>query len=101
MATIHHPELESVPLSAILSALSDPTRLEIVRRLSQGSCTCNDMGLEASKSAASHHIKVLRQAGVIHQRAEGTARITTLRREELEERFPGLLDSVLNATGPI
>ena len=101
MATIHHPDIETIPLSAVLAALSDPTRLEIVTKLAQGPCSCAEMDLDASKSAASHHIKVLRQAGVIHQRAEGTMRITALRRDELDARFPGLLDSVLNATGPI
>jgi DNA-binding transcriptional ArsR family regulator len=101
MATIHHPDLRSVPLSAVLAALSDPTRLEIVRRLAGGPCTCADMAIDASKSALSHHTKVLRQAGVIHQRAEGTSRVTALRREEMDERFPGLLAMVLNAEGPI
>lgn len=101
MATIHHPDIQSVPLSAVLAALSDPTRLEIVRRLAGGPCTCAEMPIDASKSALSHHTKVLRQAGVIHQRAEGTSRVTTLRREEMDERFPGLLDSVVTADGPL
>lgn len=101
MPTIHHPDLATIPLSAVLSALSDQTRLDIVRKLASGPCTCTDMDIDASKSALSHHVKVLRQAGLIHQRAEGTARITTLRQDELEARFPGLLGSVLNAEGPI
>ena len=100
MATIHHPNLDTVPLSALLAALSDPTRLEIVAKLAAGPCSCAEMDIDASKSALSHHVKVLRQAGVIHQRAEGTMRITTIRRDELDARFPGLLDSVLNASGP-
>jgi DNA-binding transcriptional ArsR family regulator len=104
MPTIHHPDLASVPLSAVLAALSDPTRLEVVRTLAQRGetgCSCADIGVLASKSALSHHMKVLRQAGVIHQRAEGTTRVTSLRRSELDERFPGLLGSVLDAPGPI
>ena len=104
MPTIHHPDLTSVPLSGVLAALSDPTRLEIVRRLDESGsagCVCADIGVEASKSALSHHFKVLRQAGVIHQEPQGTARITTLRRDELDDRFPGLLKSVLTATGPV
>jgi hypothetical protein len=40
---------------------------------------------------------VLREAGVVRQRSEGTARLNTLRREDLDARFPGLLDSVLRA----
>ncbi|USN99350.1 MAG: helix-turn-helix transcriptional regulator [Phycisphaeraceae bacterium] len=101
MATIHHPDIRTIPLSAVLAALSDPTRLEIVRSLAKKACTCGSLDIEASKSALSHHVKVLRQAGVIHQKAEGTSRVTTLRREELDARFPGLLDSVLRAKGPI
>ncbi|MEM1184057.1 MAG: metalloregulator ArsR/SmtB family transcription factor [Planctomycetota bacterium] len=104
MPTIHHPELDTVPLSAVLAALSDPTRLEIVKRLDESGsvgCVCADIGVDASKSALSHHFKVLRQAGVIHQEPQGTARITTLRREELDGRFPGLLVSVLSAEGPV
>jgi len=104
MPTIHHPELDTVPLSAVLAALSDPTRLEIVKRLDESGsvgCVCADIGVDASKSALSHHFKVLRQAGVIHQEPQGTARITTLRREELDGRFPGLLASVLSAEGPV
>jgi len=104
MPTIHHPSLETVPLSGVLAALSDPTRLEIVRRLEEAGaagCVCADIGIDASKSALSHHFKVLRQAGVIHQEPQGTARITTLRRDELNGRFPGLLASVLGAEGPV
>jgi hypothetical protein len=40
---------------------------------------------------------VLREAGVIHQRQEGTARLNTLRRDDLEARFPGLLTTILQA----
>ena len=52
-----------------------------------------------TKSTCTHHFKVLREAGVIRQRLEGTTRLNSLRREELEQRFPGLLGSVLRAAG--
>jgi DNA-binding transcriptional ArsR family regulator len=45
----------------------------------------------------SHHFKVLREAGVTHTRADGTKRMMSLRQIELEERFPGLLASILDA----
>ncbi len=102
MPTIHHPQLTSVPLSAALAALSDPTRLEIVRKLDaagDAGCVCSEVGVEGSKSALSHHFKVLRHAGIVHQRAEGTSRVMTLRRTEFDARFPGLLDSILSAGG--
>ena len=50
-----------------------------------------------SKSTLTHHFRVLREAGVIEQRADGTARLNSLRREDLEQRFPGLLDAVLGS----
>ena len=50
-----------------------------------------------TKSTCTHHFRVLREAGVIRQRVEGTTRLNSLRREDLDSRFPGLLDSVLQA----
>jgi DNA-binding transcriptional ArsR family regulator len=82
----------------VLHALSDPVRLEIVRYLATVDETpCSTLTSAVSKSTMSHHFKVLREAGVTHTRADGTKRLITLRREELEQRFPGLLDSVLHA----
>lgn len=100
MPSIHHPDLADVPLTAVLAALADTTRLEVVRRLATGEKCCADVDINTSKSALSHHMKVLRQAGIIHQRAEGTQRITSLRRADLERRFPGLLATVLGDAGP-
>ncbi len=54
-----------------------------------------------AKSTASHHFRVLRAAGVIHMRPEGTLYVNSLRRGDLDARFPGLLDAVLRAPGPI
>jgi DNA-binding transcriptional ArsR family regulator len=56
-----------------------------------GERTCGSFDLPVTKSTCTHHFKVLREAGVIHQRQEGTSRLNTLRREDLEARFPGLL----------
>ena len=58
------------------------------------------MGLSITKSTATHHFRVLRDAGVIHQVEDGTARLNSLRREDLDARFPGLLDAVLGAAVP-
>ena len=92
----HHPARAELELSAVLHALSDPARLEIVRRLADGdepSCGMFELGL--SKATLSHHFKVLRDAGLIETRADGQRRLNTLRRGELDEQFPGLLDAVL------
>jgi DNA-binding transcriptional ArsR family regulator len=97
---LHHPELADIDLPSLLHALSDPARLEIVRSLAacvSGSLACKAIELPVSKATASHHFKVLRLAGVIAQRDEGTRRLSWLRHDDLERRFPGLLDSVLRA----
>jgi DNA-binding transcriptional ArsR family regulator len=80
----------------VLHALSDPVRLEIVRALDESAeLACGRLQPPVSKSTLSHHLKVLREAGVTRTRAEGTQRLVSLRADELEARFPGLLDCVL------
>ena len=83
----------------VLHALSDPVRLEIVRILADDGheVACGHMGLPVGKSTSSHHLRVLREAGVVRARDEGTRRFYQLRRDDLDRRFPGLLDSVLHA----
>lgn len=100
---IEHPERAQIALPAVLHALSDPVRLMIVAGLDAGqdiAPSCVSFALPVTKSTCTHHFKVLREAGVIHQRADGTARRNTLRREDLDALFPGLLDAVLAAAPP-
>jgi DNA-binding transcriptional ArsR family regulator len=98
MRTLHHPRAEEVDLTDVLHALSDPVRLEIVRLLADSQeRPCSAVEATVSKSTLSHHFKVLREAGITHTRANGTHRLMSLRKDELEARFPGLLDSVLSA----
>jgi DNA-binding transcriptional ArsR family regulator len=93
---IAHPELDEIELPAVLHALSDPMRLRIVAGLARADdVSCGSFELPVTKSTCTHHFKVLREAGIIRQRHAGTARLNTLRREELDARFPGLLDAVL------
>lgn len=93
---IEEPATEQLELTAILSALSDSVRLEIVRTLAaEGERTCGTFELGVSGATRSHHFKVLREAGVTHTVAEGTSRLVSLRREALDARFPGLLGAVL------
>lgn len=99
MRSVHHPHLEEVDLTDVLHALSDPVRLQIVRALAD--CEeqpCSAVEASVSKSTLSHHFKVLREAGITHTRANGTHRLVSLRRDDLERRFPGVLTSVLDAT---
>ena len=96
---IHHPERSELELPAVLHALSDPHRLEIVRRLDQEDepRPCGTFGFDISKSTMTHHFRTLREAGVIRQERQGTTKMTELRREDLDARFPGLLDAVLSS----
>jgi len=93
-----HPALDQLELGAVLHALSDPIRLRIVATLAEtGERTCGSFDLPVVKSTCTHHFRVLREAGVIRQRLEGTTRLNSLRFEDLEARFPGLVDAVLAA----
>ena len=80
-----------------MAALSDTVRVAIVLELSaRGESTCGSFELGVSKATRSHHFKVLREAGLTRTRAEGTHRYVSLRRDEVDERFPGLLGAVLD-----
>jgi DNA-binding transcriptional ArsR family regulator len=94
---LYHPATEDLELPTVLHALSDPQRLCIVRKLSADPepRQCGSFELDVSKSTCTHHFRVLREAGVIEQEVLGTSRLNSLRREDLDERFPGLLDAVL------
>jgi DNA-binding transcriptional ArsR family regulator len=96
-AVLHHPNQGDIQLPAVLHALSDPQRLQIVRELASDSepRPCGSIELGVTKSTMTHHFRVLREAGVINQRREGTTKLTSLRRDDLDARFPGLLDAVL------
>ena len=88
----------SIVGSRALHALSDPVRLKIVESIAdRDERNCSSVEASVSKSTLSHHFKVLREAGVTHTRANGTQRLISLRRDDLEDRFPGLLDSILAA----
>jgi DNA-binding transcriptional ArsR family regulator len=98
MNDMDHPARDEIELSAVLHALSDPVRLGMVRDLAvAGECACRALHVPVTKSTATHHFKVLRDAGLIQQRRQGTARLNSLRDEDLEARFPGLLASILAA----
>jgi DNA-binding transcriptional ArsR family regulator len=95
---LSHPAKSQMELAAVLHALSDPMRLRIVVGLArEDDRSCKSFQLPVTKSTCTHHFRVLREAGVIRQKLEGTTRLNSLRRQELDERFPGLLDSVLRA----
>src|SRR3954469_19313082 len=96
---IAQPAREQIELPAVLHALSDPVRLKMVAALaaSDSEPTCGSFDVPVTKSTCTHHFKVLREAGLIQQRPEGTSRRNMLRRDDLEARFPGLLETILQS----
>ncbi|MEQ8822728.1 MAG: helix-turn-helix transcriptional regulator [Sumerlaeia bacterium] len=96
MRQLKHPDIDDVPLTAVLHALSDPVRLAIVRMAArQPDQPCSAFLSQIPKSTLSHHWRVLRDAGLIRQVSAGREKLNTLRKDELDARFPGLLDAVL------
>lgn len=85
-------------LAKVLHALSDPVRLGIVMRLyREGEASCSALDAGRSKSTMSHHFRVLREAGLLHTRVEGTTHLNALCRERVQAAFPGLLEAVVAA----
>ncbi len=98
---ILHPLEAELQLERVLHALADPLRLAIVRRIAaqaSGSASCSALLFDRPKSSVSHHFRVLREAGVLWTSAEGTTHMNSLRREELDRRFPGLMAAILRET---
>ena len=98
MAAYDHPAPETFELTVVLRALADPARLDIVRHLERvGEANCATLIGTRPKSSMSHHFQVLRESGILRTRIEGVQHRNSLRREELDERFPGLLTAILSA----
>lgn len=93
------PARTELSLTKILYALSDDIRLGIIRQLhEQGPCPCKVFEVDRPKSSLSHHFRVLRESGVVTTTRLGVSLINTLRKEDLDARFPNLLDAVLNSS---
>jgi DNA-binding transcriptional ArsR family regulator len=98
MKVYSHPSLSRIDLVTVMQALSDPCRIAIIRALADGlELAGNEFALDVSKATRSHHFDVLRDAGLIFTRTEGTKCMTSLRRAELDKRFPGLLRLIANS----
>ena len=96
--TLLQPATQDISLPAVMGALADPVRVAIVRALAEhGETICGTLELGVSKATRSHHYRVLREAGVTNTRVDGTRRYVSLRRDDLDARFPGLLDALLAA----
>ncbi|MEU7108712.1 ArsR/SmtB family transcription factor [Streptomyces stramineus] len=98
MRTYRHPATGDIRLADVLNALSDDTRLGMVARLMDGQeYTSKELTGETPKSTASHHTKILREAGVTRTRSESTRCWISLRRDDLDSRYPGLLETLIDS----
>lgn len=97
--SLPHPEPDQITLPNVLAALGDETRLAIIGCLARCEATsglvCGQLGGLTSKTNLTYHVAKLREAGVVNVRPEGTKRRVTLRRDDLNQRFPGFLDSII------
>lgn len=94
---IPHPDASALDLATIMRTLGDPVRLDIVRELADDQPRqCNEIAelVGLPTSTCSYHLRLLREAGITRARAEGTRRWVSLRRDDLEARFPGLADVI-------
>ncbi|MCK1337921.1 helix-turn-helix transcriptional regulator [Bradyrhizobium sp. 38] len=97
-----HPTREQIELPMVLDCLSDPIRLAIVYQLAQqqgvsSELCCGDFNALGGKSNLAYHFAKLRESGLMQTRVAGTNRFMRLRREDLDARFPGLLDAVVKS----
>ncbi|HLZ66756.1 MAG TPA: helix-turn-helix transcriptional regulator [Aliidongia sp.] len=93
-----HPAEDEMDLGTIFAALADPLRRRVVLALAQepgGERSCSSFDLPVTKATRTHHFRVLRESGLIRQRNCGNGRMNQLRRQDLDRRFPGLIDLVL------
>lgn len=96
----HEPPAEEISLPTVLGALADPARLALLRALHEvGESNCGALsersGLGLSKSTVSHHLRVLREAGLTRTRMEGTSKFVSIRQDDMESACPGLLNAVI------
>jgi len=96
MEALSHPARGEIDIQEVLKALAEPVRLDIVRYLSRnGPCACSSIDVGLTKQNLAHHLRTLRDAGIVKTEPNGRFRVSSLRREDLDARFPGLLDGVL------
>jgi len=93
------PDRAEIRVETVLQALGEPVRLQIVRALADApeGIACGEIELPVTPSTRAHHLRMLREAGVLSTHTEGTRRISCLRREDLDALYPGLLNGVLSA----
>ena len=102
MDDVVEPAAEDLQLPRVLAALAEPNRLATVQYVARSGESCcseviQEAGLAMTKSTFSHHLRILREAGVLTKRIQGTKGYTKLRKDDLDRRFPGLIDAIIDA----
>ena len=102
MDDVVEPAAEDLRLPRVLAALAEPNRLATVQYVARSGESCcaeviQEAGLAMTKSTFSHHLRILREAGVLTKRIQGTKGYTKLRKDDLDRRFPGLIDAIIDA----
>ena len=102
MDDVVEPAAEDLQLPRVLAALAEPNRLATVRYVARSGESCcseviQEAGLAMTKSTFSHHLRILREAGVLTKRIQGTKGFTKLHKDDLDRRFPGLIDVIIDA----
>jgi DNA-binding transcriptional ArsR family regulator len=103
MRPLFHPAAEDITVEGILHALSDPVRVQIFSQIAKARTaqTCSALAEVSNrvvpKSTLSQHFKVLRESGLIHSERQGVEMRNTLRCDEINARFPGLLTALVAA----
>ena len=98
MKTVAHPQVQDLELAKVFQALSDPTRLKLVRMLAADKdLSCSVLCLGRPKSSMSHHFKIMIDAGLLRVDVAGNTHRNNLRLHDLESRFPGLMPSILRS----
>lgn len=97
MSLLEQPGRDELRIEAVIAALDHPVRLRVVRTLdgADAELTCQQILPDMTKSSASHHWRVLRESGLVSQRRDGRFLFQRLRRDDLDSRFPGVLDAVV------
>jgi DNA-binding transcriptional ArsR family regulator len=103
MRPLLHPSVEDITVEGILHVLSDPVRVAIFTDIAMANCSQNcttfsSIGDRAiPKSTLSQHFKALREAGLIRSERMGVEMQNISRCDEIEQRFPGLLATIMKA----
>jgi DNA-binding transcriptional ArsR family regulator len=103
MRPLVHPSIQDITVGGVLHALSDPVRVAIYADIVAQDCSQNCSTFlnitekPIPKSTLSQHFRILREAGLIRSERRGVEMHNLSRCQEVEDRFPGLIRTIVNA----